>query len=101
MRNYLTIRLEAPFTNAITTELTPLFYKTTLGLLPEEKENAFFEIVSVFIRTDFIRYSRDAEFNTGEKSTLIQKLLENINTIEYIEKNDKKNLNNEQEEQNA
>lgn len=101
MRNYLTIRLEAPFTHAITTELTPLFYKTTLGLLPEEKENAFFEIVSVFIRTDFIRYSRNAEFNTEEKSTLIQKLLENINTIEYIEKNDKKNVNNEQEEQNA
>jgi len=82
MRTYLEVRLEAPFTHTITSELTPLFYKISQGLLPEEKENAFFEIVSTFVRTDYIRYSKEAEFLDGERKGLISKLLENINIME-------------------
>ena len=82
MRKYLEIRLAAPFTHANTSEMAPLFNKTTQGLLPEQKEDAFYEIVAAFVRTDFIRYSKDAKFGPDEKSEIIKKLLENINTLE-------------------
>ncbi|MCR4953269.1 MAG: hypothetical protein K6A43_04260 [Treponema sp.] len=82
MRKYLEIRLATPFTHANTSEMAPLFNKTTQGLLPEQKEDAFYEIVAAFVRTDFIRYSKDAKFGPDEKSELIKKLLENINTLE-------------------
>lgn len=85
LRNYLEVRFDYPFTRCLTSELMDGFFKATLHLLSEEKENAFVEIATSFTRTDFIRYSKDASFNGGEKQILIQKIIQNIEIIEATE----------------
>lgn len=85
LRNYLEVRFDYPFTRCLTSELMDGFFKATLHLLSEEKENAFVEIATTFTRTDFIRYSKEASFNGGEKQILIQKIIQNIDIIETPE----------------
>lgn len=86
LRNYLEVRFDFPFTHAAASEIMPGFYKTTGGLLSEKKEEAFGEIASSFVRTDFIRYSSDAVFEKDELNRLIEKLVTQIETLETIEK---------------
>lgn len=85
MRHYLEVRFDFPFTHAVTSELMNGFTKATGGLLGETKIEAFGEIVSAFIRTDFIRYSTGARFKADEKSALINNLIEKIEILEKIE----------------
>ena len=94
MRNYLEVRFEYPFTKTVTSEMSAAFEKATCGLLSEEKRNACDEIISVFVRTDFIRYSSDGKFLDEERKKIVQKLM---NDIEIIESADLKS----EEEENA
>ena len=54
----------------------------TGGLLSDSKEEAFGEIASSFIRTDYIRYSKDAYFKENEKTEIIQNLIKQIELLE-------------------
>lgn len=85
MRNYLEVRFDYPFTNATTSELMKGWQKVTGGLLSDSKEEAFGDIAACFIRTDFIRYSKGTQFNSNEKSELIQKLIDRIEILEKEE----------------
>ncbi|MCR5188900.1 MAG: hypothetical protein K6C97_08190 [Treponema sp.] len=89
LRNYLETRFDFPFTRASTSEFSKGFYEVTKHLLSEDKENAFSEIVSSFVRSDFIRYSRDASFKKNEKEKMIESAIKNIERLERIEKEDK------------
>lgn len=88
MRAYLELRLNYPFTKTLTSELSLAFDKATFSLADENRLNAFENIISVFVRTDFIRFSssQTAAFAPSEKQELINTLLEAINTIETEEK---------------
>ena len=84
MRAYLELRLNYPFTKTLTSELTLAFDKATFSLADETRLTAFENIISVFVRTDFIRFSKaeNAAFAPQEKQTLINTLIESINTVE-------------------
>lgn len=88
MRAYLELRLNYPFTKTLTSELSLAFDKATFSLADETRLTAFENIISVFVRTDFIRFSKaqNAAFAPQEKQTLINTLIESINTIESEEK---------------
>ena len=82
MRNYLEVRFDYPFTRAATSELMQGWQAVTRGLLSDEKEEAFCDIASGFVRTDYIRYSSNASFEGNEKKELIEKLIKNIELLE-------------------
>ena len=84
MREYLELRLEYPFTKTLTSEMSLAFDKSTLGLADEKRYSAFENIISVFVRTDYIRFSKafDATFGEGELSTIINNLIDDITIIE-------------------
>ena len=82
MRRYLEVRFDYPFTHTVTSEMMKGWQTATGGLLSDNKEEAFGEIVAAFIRTDFIRYSKNASFESGELKQLIDKLISCIEIIE-------------------
>lgn len=91
MRQYLEIRFDYQFTRAASSEFEEGFCKATGGLLPDEKNIAFGKILSSFVRTDFIRYSKNAVFNDGEVAKIVKELIKNIDIIETAaDKNNKK-----------
>lgn len=89
LRNYLETRFDFPFTRAATSEFMTGFYQVTRNLLPEDKEKAFENIVTGFIRSDFIRYSKDASLKDDERKDLIESAINSIERLEKIEKEDK------------
>lgn len=88
LRKYLDTRFNYPFSNTITSRLMFSFNSITQGLLSDEKYEAFGEIVSAFIRTDYIRFSSNSSFNDNERKELIDKLITNIERIEEEDKSD-------------
>ncbi len=82
LRNYLEVRFDYPFTRCVTSELNRGWQTATGGLLSDTKNEAFGDIVSSFIRTDYIRYSKSGRFKTGELRELIEKLSASIETLE-------------------
>ena len=82
MRSYLEIRFDYPFTRTVTSELMKGWHSVTGDLLSDSKEEAFGEITSAFIRTDYIRYSKRGAFKNGELSELIKKLSDCIEILE-------------------
>ena len=90
MREYLEIRLEYPFTKTLTSEMSLAFEKATCGLADESRELAFENIIGVFVRTDYIRFSdsSNAVFESGELSDIINRLIESITVIEEGGKTD-------------
>ena len=82
MREYLEVRLEYPFTKTLTSEMSLAFDRATLSLADENKQNAFEDIVRVFVRTDYIRFSSSGRFKDGEFSELINNLINDILVIE-------------------
>ena len=85
IRHYLEVRFDYPFTKAASSEIMPGFYKATGGVLSDKKEEAFGEIAASFIRTDFIRYKGGASFETDELKVLVEKIIKNIETLEFTE----------------
>ena len=88
LRNYLEVRFSYPFTHSVTSEIMKGWQAATGGLLSDTKEDAFGEIAASFIRTDFIRYSRNGKFSSGELAKLVEKLVSNINILEKPEEAD-------------
>ncbi len=82
MRSYLENRLEYPFTKTLTSEMSRAFDEATLSLADEKRQTAFEDIISVFIRTDYIRFSSSTGFENGEFTELTNKLLQSIYIIE-------------------
>lgn len=82
MRHYLEVRFDYPFTRSVTSEMMKGWQEATGGLLSDEKTEAFGEIVSSFIRTDFIRYSKGGKFKDGELEELVKSLLAQIDILE-------------------
>ena len=90
MREYLELRFEYPFTKTLTSEMSLAFDKATCGLADEKRQDVFESIISIFIRTDYIRFSSAANacFKEGELSTIVNTLIESINIIEEGGKTD-------------
>ena len=86
LRSYLEVRFDYPFTRAVTSEISKGWQTATGGLLSDEKNNAFDDIAYSFIRTDFIRYSKNGAFEPGEIKLFIEKLIDRIETLEKTEK---------------
>ena len=82
LRTYLEKRFDYPFSKTVTSELSAVFTKLTGGLLSEEKQDAYDDIVIAFVRTDYIRYSSVSKFGDDEKPMLVKKLINDIETIE-------------------
>ena len=84
MREYLELRLEYPFTKTLTSEMSLAFQNATCGLADEKRQDAFDNIISVFVRTDYLRFSNaeDAQFENNELSGIIDTLIESITVIE-------------------
>ena len=82
LRTYLEKRFDYPFSKTVSSELSAAFTKLTGGLLSEEKQDAYDDIVIAFVRTDYIRYSSASKFNDDEKPALVKKLINDIETIE-------------------
>ena len=90
MREYLELRLEYPFTKTLTSEMSLAFDKATCGLADEKRNDAFENIISIFVRTDYIRFSSGskAKFKDGELPEIINNLLNDIAVIEEGEQQD-------------
>lgn len=82
LRNYLTIRFGFPFTICGSSEIYNGFNTIFQGLMSEKKEDAVESLCSIFIRTDFIRYSKNASFDPCELSGLIDISTSIICTLE-------------------
>lgn len=82
LRTYLEKRFDYPFSKTVSSELSAAFTKLTGGLLSEEKQDAYDDIVIAFVRTDYIRYSSASKFGDDEKPALVKKLINDIETIE-------------------
>ena len=87
LRTYLEKRFDYPFSKTVSSELSAAFTKLTGGLLSEEKQDAYDDIVIAFVRTDYIRYSSASKFNDDEKPALIKKLIDDIVAIESTKSN--------------
>lgn len=89
MREYLELRLNYPFTKKLTSEMSLAFDQATCGLADENRQSAFENIISIFVRTDYIRFSDspEAKFDQGELSEILKKLIDDIEAIE-TEKSD-------------
>lgn len=85
MRAYLEFRFDYPFTKKVSSEIMNGFNEATKGLMSEKKLSASEDITQVFIRTDYIRYSKEANFMRGEKEQLISRLMNAIDILETVE----------------
>lgn len=82
MRNYLQQRFDAPFANRATSQMQKLFSDATQNLLSNQKNENFCELVSFFMRTDFVRYSKNGAFNEGEKKSIVKNTEKIIEILE-------------------
>lgn len=85
MRNYLEIRFDFSFTKAVSSEFMAGFMNTTGNTVSELKQEAFGDIVSTFVRTDYIRYKDNSVLLENEKENLCSMVIEKI---EILEKSD-------------
>ena len=85
LRNYLEVRFDYPFTRTVTADIMTGWQTVTSGLCSEKKEEAFGDIASCFIRTDYIRYSKRGTFEKDELVKLVEQLVKNIETLETQE----------------
>ena len=92
MREYLELRLNYPFTKKLTSEMSLAFDEATCGLADENRYSVFENIISIFVRTDFIRFSdsADAKFEQGELSQILNNLIDGIEVIEDEKRSEEK-----------
>ncbi|MBD5413882.1 MAG: hypothetical protein HDR52_05630 [Treponema sp.] len=85
MREYLSVRYGKNFKSQVSSSIGVLIEEATGGFLDDEKREACFSLVSLFVRADYIRFARNsvdserlpqekyrASFNEGEKKSLIE-----------------------------
>lgn len=82
LRTYLEVRFDYPFTHTVASEIMQSWQTATGGLLSDAKTEALGDIASSFIRTDFIRYSKNGKFEANELNKMIEKIASNIQTLE-------------------
>lgn len=82
MRNYLEVRFEYPFTKTVTSQIMNGFNEATGGIAEESKINAAGEIAGMFVRTDYVRYAKNAVFLNDEVREIIKQLITNIEALE-------------------
>jgi len=83
MREYLEFRLNYPFTRTLTSELSLAFDKACCSLADDNRQAAFENIISAFVRTDYIRFSNSAyNFEKGELAGIVNNLIDDILVIE-------------------
>ena len=85
LRTYLEIRFDYPFTHTVASEIMQGWQTVTGGLLSDTKTEAFGNIAASFIRTDFIRYSKNGKFEENELINLIEKIISQIQILEQNE----------------
>lgn len=85
VRSYLEVRFDYPFTHTVASEIMKGWQTATGGLLSEAKTEALGDIAASFIRTDFIRYSKNGNFEPDELIKLIEKTVSLIQTLEQNE----------------
>lgn len=85
LRTYLEIRFDYPFTHTVASEIMQGWQTATGGLLSDTKTEAFGNIAASFIRTDFIRYSKNGMFEENELINLIEKIISQIQILEQNE----------------
>lgn len=82
MRHYLTVRFGYNFNRSGASEIWSGFETIFQGLLSEKKEDAVEELISLFTRTDFIRYSANGSFEKKEIYSITDRLIEIIDILE-------------------
>ncbi len=92
MREYLELRLNYPFTKKLTSEMSLAFDEATCGLADENRYAVFENIISIFVRTDYIRFSdsEDAKFEQGELAQILNNLIDDIEVIEDEKRSEEK-----------
>lgn len=85
LRTYLEIRFDYPFTHTVASEIMQGWQTATGGLLSDTKTEAFGNIAASFIRTDFIRYSKNGKFEENELINMIEKIISQIQILEQNE----------------
>ena len=92
MREYLELRLNYPFTKKLTSEMSMAFDQASCGLADENRYAVFENIISIFVRTDYIRFSdsSDAKFEEGELSQILNNLIDDIEVIEDDKRSEEK-----------
>lgn len=85
MRNYLEIRFDFPFTRSTTSQISTDFLNKNQNLFSKEKYELFLELVSIFIRTDYIKYNVNKKFLENERRDVLEKT---VMVIDFLEKSD-------------
>ena len=85
LRTYLEIRFDYPFTHTVASEIMQGWQTATGGLLSDTKTEAFGNIAASFIRTDFIRYSKNGKIEENELINMIEKIISQIQMLEQNE----------------
>lgn len=89
MRTYLEYRYNYPFLNTVSSQILIGFNRLAEynpSFMEDDKIEAAEQIAQVFIRTDYVRYSKNGAFSEGERESLINLLLENIKALEVEQK---------------
>ncbi|MCF0241362.1 MAG: hypothetical protein HUK25_01920 [Treponema sp.] len=89
MRSYLQVRFDYPFTKCVSSGIALGFQEIFGDLLSEKKENAVEELSGIFIRTDYVRYSKEGLFKSNEKSDIIESLIKIISVLENTKEEEK------------
>lgn len=81
LRSYLQHRFHLPFKTMSTSELYGAFSELFDGEIPPEKEGAVDALTALFTRTDFLRYSENAQA-VGEVEGLVPRAIEVVNSFD-------------------
>lgn len=90
MRNYLEVRFDFPFTKTVSSEIKEK-YLFAVESASEQKVCAIECIQKIFCQTDIIRYGQKSfginktSFLKNEKETLVEQLIQSIETLEIVE----------------
>ena len=90
MRNYLEVRFDFPFTKTVSSEIKEK-YLFAVESASEQKVCAIECIQKIFCQTDIIRYGQKSfginktSFLANEKETLVDQLIQSIETLEIVE----------------
>ncbi|MGN0751123.1 MAG: hypothetical protein ACI4LS_11630 [Treponema sp.] len=85
MRKYLENRFDFPFTRNTTSQFSTVFLNNNKDFLSSQTQEAFFELITFFIRTDYIKYNANKHFLENEKQEILEKT---VTLIYSLEKNE-------------